>query len=179
MYLPDDNGGLSSSQKAAKITVKNSYAVLTKEDRDAGFSAVPQSWPGRHIRYENVHGGVYPNGNGSAVFTGDSYTLNNQSGCEFGHWPSDFKGAGLSNGFSSEIWLAGNGSRYWIQKDFVTFEKGDVNRDENVDILDIIRLKKIASAAGTYSTRNADLDGNGLFNADDLAILRKILLGAI
>ncbi len=179
MFLVATENGFSNVDNAKKITIKNSYAVLTKEDRGAGFSAVPQSWTGRHIRYENVHGGVFPDGNGSAVFNGDSYTLNNQSGCEFGHWPSDFKGAGLSNGFSSEIWLAGNGSRYWIQKDFAAFEKGDVNRDENVDVLDIIRLKKIASAVGSYSTRNADLDGNGLFNADDLAILRKILLGAI
>ena len=130
-----------------------------------------------YIRYENVYGGLYPNETGVSVIF--NCGLSNAKDCEFRHWSSTFKNKDLLNGFSSEIWLAGNGSRYWIQKDFVTFEKGDVNRDENVDVLDIIRLKKIASAAGSYSTRNADLDGNGLFNADDLAILRKILLGAI
>ena len=178
MYLLDSENGCSNVDNAKKITIKSSYAVLAEEDYTTnGFSAIPLSWAGRNVKYENVYGGLNPDKTGVSVIF--DLELSNAEDCEFKHWSSTFKNKDLLNGFSSEIWLAGNGSRYWIQKDFVAFEKGDVNRDENVDVLDIIRLKKIASATGSYSTRNADLDGNGLFNADDLAILRKILLGAI
>ena len=119
MWLNASENGGTNVDNAKKITIKSSYAVLHYEDRNAGFSAVPQSWPGRHVRYENVHGGLYPNRSGGAVFNGSNYTLNNQIGCEFGHWSSDFLKEILYTGFSSDVWMPGNGAdRYLTPKIF-------------------------------------------------------------
>ena len=175
MWLPDDaNGGLSSADKAKKITIKDCYAVLQKEDRDNGFTAVPQSWTGRHIIYENVHAGVYPNDSGNSIV--ESLTLNNQSDCVFKHWPSDFRTAELRY-FSREIWLAGDGAdRYMIPKVFVTFEYGDTNRDLSIDIRDLVYLKKVTLNVEGVSNNNSDLNGDGNYDAADLILLRTKLL---
>ncbi|MBR4073606.1 MAG: hypothetical protein IKK24_06660, partial [Clostridia bacterium] len=54
-------------------------------------------------------------------------------------------------------------------------EKGDVNCDHFINILDFIKLKKnISDGIDIYS---ADLDGDGIGDSEDLAIIRKMLLG--
>ena len=177
MFLSDDSasGGLNNIEKANKITIKNCYAVIQKEDRDNGFTAVPQSWTGRHIRYENVHAGVYPNDSGNSIV--ESLTLNNQSDCVFKHWPSDFRASSLISSFSREIWLAGDGAdRYMIPKVFVTFEYGDTNRDLSIDIRDLVYLKKVISKFEGVSNNNSDLNGDGNYDAADLILLRTKLL---
>lgn len=59
-------------------------------------------------------------------------------------------------------------------------EKGDVNRNDTVNIIDLIRLKKylvgMISLTGK-GTEAADIDENEVVDAVDLSLLRKILLG--
>ena len=175
MFLLGEENGATNVDNAKKITIKDSYAVLQKEDRNAGFSAVPQSWTGRHIRYENVHAGVYPNDSGNSIV--ESLTLNNQSDCVFKHWPSDFRASSLISSFSREIWLAGDGAdRYMIPKVFVTFEYGDTNRDLSIDIRDLVYLKKVTLNVEGVSNNNSDLNGDGNYDAADLILLRTKLL---
>ena len=130
MFLLGEENGATNVDNAKKITIKDSYAVLQKEDRNAGFSAVPQSWTGRFVRYENVHAGVNPDGNGNSIAEGANFVLNNQTNCIFTHWPSDFRRITLPNSnFSSEIWLPGDGAnRYMIQK---VFNKGQIEESWN------------------------------------------------
>ena len=175
MFLIDGENGATNVDNAKKITIKNCYAVIQKEDRDNGFTTVPQSWTGRHIRYENVRAGVYPDDSGYSIV--ESLTLNNQSDCVFKHWPSDFRASSLISSFSREIWLAGDGAdRYMIPKVFVTFGYGDTNRDLSVDILDLVYLKKVISKFEGVSNNNSDLNGDGYYDAADLVLLRTKLL---
>ena len=56
---------------------------------------------------------------------------------------------------------------------------GDVNGDEAVDILDLVRLRKYLSGVSTVIwDANTDLDGDGTVGAQDLILLRKLLVGA-
>lgn len=57
-------------------------------------------------------------------------------------------------------------------------EYGDVNDDGAVNILDLVRLKKyIAKIPNVNINKSAaDLNGDGEYNADDLAGLRFLLL---
>lgn len=57
-------------------------------------------------------------------------------------------------------------------------ELGDVNADGAVDILDLIRMKKyFASEVAEINITAADIDANGDITANDLVMLRQILLG--
>ena len=52
---------------------------------------------------------------------------------------------------------------------------GDVREDNRIDILDLIAMKKLsANFSGKY---NSDMDGDGVTNGSDIALLKKILLG--
>lgn len=57
---------------------------------------------------------------------------------------------------------------------------GDVNSDACVDILDLVRLKKMLSASSEQEDVdcNADMNSNGKLDAEDLTELRKALLFA-
>ena len=59
-----------------------------------------------------------------------------------------------------------------------TVTQGDANRDSNVNILDFIRVNKIASGDGKYYVA-ADYDENGSITASDLIYLKKQLLGVV
>lgn len=56
-------------------------------------------------------------------------------------------------------------------------ETGDINGDGEVDIRDLIRLKK--QAAGTDTGTAGDIDSDGYTDAYDLALLRKYFLGNV
>ena len=52
---------------------------------------------------------------------------------------------------------------------------GDIREDKNINILDLVAMKKLsANSSGKY---NSDIDGNGLTNGRDIILLRKMLLG--
>ena len=56
---------------------------------------------------------------------------------------------------------------------------GDVNGDETVDLLDLVRLRKYLSGeAAEIREDSADLDGDGTVALRDLVLLRKLLVGA-
>ena len=56
---------------------------------------------------------------------------------------------------------------------------GDVNGDEAVDILDLVRLRKyLVNSATSINEANADLDGDGSVMLKDLVLLRRLLVGA-
>ena len=56
---------------------------------------------------------------------------------------------------------------------------GDVNGDEAVDILDLVRLRKYLSGeAAEIRDANTDLDGDGTIGTQDLVLLRKLLVSA-
>ncbi len=63
--------------------------------------------------------------------------------------------------------------------DAPTYKKGDVNGDNEVDLLDYVKLKKIIAGVDTSTGADPDLDGNGVANGTDLTLLRKYLLGII
>ena len=60
----------------------------------------------------------------------------------------------------------------------LTYKKGDVNRDGRVNVTDLVRLKKnnVNLMENDYVS---DLDCNEVIGADDLVILKQILLGII
>ena len=64
-------------------------------------------------------------------------------------------------------------------EDAPTYKKGDVNGDNEVDLLDYVKLKKIIAGVDTSTGADPDLDGNGVANGTDLTLLRKYLIGAI
>lgn len=56
---------------------------------------------------------------------------------------------------------------------------GDLNCDKKVDILDFVRIKKIAAGFSESDGASADLDGSGEVEAADVALMRLYLLGTI
>lgn len=64
-------------------------------------------------------------------------------------------------------------------EDAPTYKNGDVNGDNEVDLLDYVKLKKIIAGVDTSTGADPDLDGNGVANGTDLTLLRKYLIGAI
>lgn len=56
------------------------------------------------------------------------------------------------------------------------FTRGDVNKDKAVDILDLIAIKKSISDYGVANYQS-DIVGDGYLNAEDMAALRKMILG--
>ena len=57
-----------------------------------------------------------------------------------------------------------------------TYKKGDVNLDNSVNVIDLVRLKK-NSVSLKENDYMSDLNTNGAIGADDLVILRRILMG--
>lgn len=56
---------------------------------------------------------------------------------------------------------------------------GDVNGDETVDLLDLVRMRKyLVNSSTPINETNADLDGDGTVSAQDLILLRKLLVNA-
>ncbi len=60
----------------------------------------------------------------------------------------------------------------------VYYDHGDVNTNGNVDVLDLVRLKKIA-ALQADATAKSDINRDSLCNSDDMTILRQVLLGTL
>lgn len=57
-------------------------------------------------------------------------------------------------------------------------EAGDVNADGSLDILDMIRFKKVRAGIAEYTSPNAaDINGNGYINTIDAAMIKRLLLG--
>ena len=57
-------------------------------------------------------------------------------------------------------------------------EPGDVNADGSLDILDMIRFKKVRAGIAEYTSPNAaDINGNGYINTIDTAMIKRLLLG--
>ena len=61
---------------------------------------------------------------------------------------------------------------------FVNYPYGDITGDLKVNIIDLVRLKKIILGRAESSGYAADLDDSGDISAVDLTILRKLLLSA-
>lgn len=62
---------------------------------------------------------------------------------------------------------------------FKTIKYGDMNRDEEVDIIDLVVQKKASVAASVEDVDNFDMDGDGIFVASDIVSLRKVLLAIV
>lgn len=58
----------------------------------------------------------------------------------------------------------------------VYYDYCDVNTDGNVNILDLVRLKKITSG-NSAETAKSDINRDNSRNGTDLTLLRKYLLG--
>ena len=56
---------------------------------------------------------------------------------------------------------------------------GDINGDGNVDVRDLVRLKKILAYITNDGRDFADLDNDGEIKTTDLAMLRRHLLGTL
>ena len=63
-----------------------------------------------------------------------------------------------------------------VVKDVKIWLYGDVTGDGTINILDLIRFKKILANAASDNYRNTDLDGNGKMDSADLIMLKKMLL---
>ena len=62
---------------------------------------------------------------------------------------------------------------------FKTIKFGDMNRDDEVDIIDLVVQKKASVAESVEDPDNFDMDGDGKFVALDIAQLRKVLLSIV
>ncbi len=75
-----------------------------------------------------------------------------------------------------------NGSNRSINTPFTLLPEclpGDVNGDETVDLLDLVRLRKYLSGeAAEIREDSADLDGDSTVGTQDLVLLRKLLVNA-
>ena len=58
-----------------------------------------------------------------------------------------------------------------------TVEPGDANGDGNIDLLDLVRIKKYLADPDNVRIDNADYTGDGTVDSLDLAGVRKYLLG--
>ena len=90
-------------------------------------------------------------------------------------WPAR---AGVGNTGDDCIGLTGVAFTPY-SADAPTYKKGDVNGDNEVDLLDYVKLKKIIAGVDTSTGADPDLDSNGVANGTDLTLLRKYLIGAI
>lgn len=54
---------------------------------------------------------------------------------------------------------------------------GDINGDENINVVDIVRLKKFLADMDYCVSSSADLNDDGKINSLDLTILRSLILG--
>lgn len=56
--------------------------------------------------------------------------------------------------------------------------RGDINGDGDIDVRDLVRLKKYTAEIGGIKIveYNSDLNGDGKYNAEDLSELRIMLL---
>ena len=63
-----------------------------------------------------------------------------------------------------------------VVKDVKIWLYGDVTGDGTINILDLIRFKKILANAASDNYLNTDLDGNGRIDSADLIMLKKMLL---
>lgn len=90
-------------------------------------------------------------------------------------WPEK-----ASNDFVGEDTMRLSGVAFTpYSADAPTYKNGDVNGDDEVDLLDYVKLKKIIAGVDTTTGADPDLDGNGVANSADLTLLRKYLIGAI
>ncbi|MBE6727412.1 MAG: hypothetical protein E7562_02055 [Ruminococcaceae bacterium] len=60
---------------------------------------------------------------------------------------------------------------------FKTLKYGDVNRDNDVDVIDLVAQKKAAVASSNDEI--FDMDDDGSFSADDIVKMRKVLLNIV
>ena len=77
---------------------------------------------------------------------------------------------------------SGNDSLLNVAKKFNSSQLssvGDLNGDGEINIIDLVRLKKVLVGSAESGRTTSDLDRNRDTNSADLIILRKFLLGAI
>lgn len=94
-----------------------------------------------------------------------------KSGYKFAYWNKngtyfDFNYTVKSNMTLTAVWVV----------------PGDANGDGNVNITDLIRMKKYAAGSAEYTKATktaADMDNNGSIDSIDLTIIRKLLLGVL
>ncbi len=94
-----------------------------------------------------------------------------KSGYKFAYWNKngtyfDFNYTVKSNLTLTAVWVV----------------PGDANGDGNVNITDLIRMKKYAAGSAEYTKSNksaSDMDDNGSIDSIDLTIIRKLLLGVL
>lgn len=99
-----------------------------------------------------------------------------RSGYRFLGWAREQDAA---SGFTGSFTPEGDLTLYAIWEEDPDFLPGDANGDGNVDVLDLVRLRK--SLAGNQVQLNAscaDLNGDGQVDGLDLLRLRKLLVGA-
>ena len=74
------------------------------------------------------------------------------------------------------MWRASTVGAEAVVKDVKIWLYGDVTGDGTINILDLIRFKKILANAASDNYLNTDLDGNGKIDSADLIMLKKMLL---
>ncbi len=79
--------------------------------------------------------------------------------------------------FSKVKGVAVANNSIFASEDTSSFTYADCNKDKKINILDIIKMKKMA-VDETQADLSADLDKDGIINSPDLVIMTKILLGS-
>lgn len=73
-------------------------------------------------------------------------------------------------------------AQQYAEQNKMTFEvyvkpvSGDVNKDKVLDIRDLVRLKKILAGAVSATNSDPDVNGDGIYSAEDLVCLKTIML---
>lgn len=181
-YGTDGNYYTNETNWNVKAAASNNYgfAVSVPKNNTAYFDDLSISGAASSdIEYKiNIDGKETTN----FVKEGESIKLSGidtpvKDGYKFVGWSSSNGGA--VEMFINDSWTpsAGNNTIYAV---FVECNggRGDVNNNGAVDILDLVRAKKVSvHSEKTDDTYRADLDYNGICDATDLAAIRRILLG--
>ena len=99
-----------------------------------------------------------------------------RSGYRFLGWAREQDAA---SGFTGSFTPEGDLTLYAIWEEDPDFLPGDANGDGDVDVLDLVRLRKsMAGQQVELKLSCVDLNGDGQADGLDLLLLRKLLVGA-
>ena len=185
------SGGMIGGIGGASATVNSSAFVGTLNDsveRYGGFAG--NVWSGTinaEDSFTTAKRGAYITWGGSKGFAVNSY-VSGDPGYDFSGInivsANSMKGAGAKGAMPllnwTDVWTATESYPDIIDKNAAVIIKGDINSDGEINILDMIRLKKyLTGKISEIIPEAADINSDSETDSEDLVCLKKYILGTI